>query len=228
MRGKKVSEVQEVELLIAEEHAVKPKVVGAKRSWVKAVCVLSAVLLVGLVVGCSPQQGTDAKPQQDTGSSDPIKVTWSADTDCATCHSTEDASMTNAAMGAAMHAKDAQATCMTCHTDEKKLATAHEGKTASDPSPKKLKKTTVDVATCQSAGCHDLSKEEMLALTASDTQLIDTNGTHVNPHDVIGKTEGHADITCSNCHNMHTESTNPADSCITCHHSGVYECGTCH
>lgn len=223
-----IEETPAADSQMVEEYATKPKASRAKRSWVKGVCVLSAVLLVGLVAGCSPQQGTDAKPQQDTGSSDPIQVAWSADMDCSTCHSTQEATMTNDAMGAAMHVNEAQTSCMTCHTDEKKLATAHEGKTASDPSPKKLKTTSVDIATCQSSGCHDLNTEEMLALTANDTQLIDSKGTQANPHDVIGKTEGHADITCSNCHNMHKEATNPADSCVTCHHTGVYECGTCH
>ena len=94
--------------------------------------------------------------------------------------------------------------------------------------PKKLKKTSVEAETCQAAGCHDLSKDEMLALTADVTELTDSEGTMVNPHDVIGKTEGHADILCSDCHNMHKAKTNPADTCVSCHHAGVYECNTCH
>lgn len=194
--------------------------------WVVIACALAA-----FVVGCAPQQdGGDQGGAADKGSSggDAIQMAWSPDMDCATCHTAENDTMSKAGMGAEVHVTEAQTTCSTCHTDTSGLTKVHEGKTASDTMPKKLKKTEVGVDACQNATCHNLSQDEMLALTANDTQLIDSNGTHVNPHDVIGKTPGHADITCSNCHNMHKDSVTAADTCVACHHSGVYECGTCH
>ena len=136
--------------------------------------------------------------------------------------------MEDAAMGACVHVQEAQVDCITCHADEQKLADVHTDATATDTMPKKLKTTVVDAATCQAPGCHDLSAEEMLALTADIIELTDSQGTMVNPHDVMGRTAGHADILCSDCHNMHKAEVSAADTCVSCHHAGVYECNTCH
>ena len=53
--------------------------------------------------------------------------------------------------------------CISCHADASGLATAHEGKTASDTMPKKLKKTEVPDDACLS--CHYGAREELVAAT---------------------------------------------------------------
>lgn len=185
--------------------------------------------LLVFVAGCAPQQGVAEKPSaQRPGAENVVQVAWTPDMDCATCHTDEDATMGDAAMGACIHVQKTQATCVTCHADESGLSKVHEDATATDKMPKKLKATSVDAETCQAAGCHDLSKDEMLALTADVVDLTDSQGTQVNPHDVMGRTEGHAEILCSDCHNMHTSEVKAADTCVACHHQGVYECNTCH
>jgi uncharacterized paraquat-inducible protein A len=96
---------------------------------------------------------------------------------------------------------------------------------------KRLKRTTVDEANC--IACHGEWKD--LAEQTKNTTLVkDSEGTVVNPHRVradINKKNQHDLITCTNCHRMHTES-NLAEAaneeCRTCHHKGVYTCGTCH
>ena len=150
-----------------------------------------------------------------------------AGTDCATCHSAEAATTSEASLGAGVHATAAGTDCATCHSDEAALATVHQGADATGAMPQKLRKTTVEAQTCQAAGCHDLSAEELGALTADITDLTDSKGTTVNPHEVMGLTAGHGDIACSDCHGMHRE-TVAADTCVGCHHAGVYECNTCH
>lgn len=190
-------------------------------------------LAVGMVcvAGCSPQSSDDAASSEPKGSDSSQAATqagWSLDMECATCHSAEGGTMEDGASGASAHVRQAQATCATCHVDEQELASVHEGKTASDAMPKKLKKTAVEAQTCQASGCHNETADEMAALTAGYTELVDTKGTQVNPHEVMGLTEGHADITCSNCHNMHEAEVAAADTCVSCHHAGVYECNTCH
>lgn len=150
------------------------------------------------------------------------------DVDCGMCHADQQASMEDEALSACTHVQQAQATCTTCHVDEATLSGVHEGATADSTKPKKLKKSDVTPATCQAAGCHDESPEEHVALTAGVTELTDSNGTMVNPHEVMGLTEGHADIVCADCHAMHSAGSTAAETCVSCHHAGVYECNTCH
>ena len=61
--------------------------------------------------------------------------------------------------------------------------------------------------------------DKLGALTADITDLTDSKGTTVNPHEVMGLTAGHGDIACSDCHGMHRE-TVAADTCVGCHHAG--------
>lgn len=205
----------------------------AKVHSAKIVAMAVVVLAVGAVcaAGCSPQssdQTASSNSQGSDASQAATQATWSLDTECTMCHDTESGTMKDGASGASAHVQQAQATCATCHTDEQGLASVHKGKTASDAMPKQLKKTAVEAQTCQASGCHDKTADEMVALTASYTGLVDTKGTQVNPHEVMGLTAGHADITCSNCHNMHEAEVAAADTCVACHHAGVYECNTCH
>ena len=197
----------------------------------KPLAALAVVAAIIIAAGCSPQgeepktaEGPD--PAEQTAAADPASD-WSLATDCTTCHSTEAATTTEASLGAGAHATAAGTDCATCHSDEAALATVHQGADATGAMPQKLRKTSVEAQTCQAAGCHDLSTEEMLALTADVTDLTDSKGTTVNPHEVMGITPGHGDIACSDCHGMHRE-TAAADTCVGCHHAGVYECNTCH
>lgn len=195
----------------------------------KAFLVLSAVAIAVVLASCSPQEPAADKPAENGASaSEPVQVAWSPNMDCTTCHTAEGATMEDGSMGACIHVQQAQVECSTCHADEASLAGVHEGAAATDTMPKKLKATVVDAKTCQAAGCHDESQDEMLALTAGITDLTDSQGTQVNPHEVMGKTAGHADILCSDCHTMHKAKANAADTCVSCHHAGVYECNTCH
>ncbi len=197
----------------------------------KPLAALAVVAAIIIAAGCSPQGGEPKAaegpdPAEQTAAAEPASD-WSLATDCATCHSAEAATTSEASLGAGVHATAAGTDCATCHSDEAALATVHQGADATGAMPQKLRKTTVEAQTCQAAGCHDLSAEELGALTADITDLTDSKGTTVNPHEVMGLTAGHGDIACSDCHGMHRE-TVAADTCVGCHHAGVYECNTCH
>lgn len=197
----------------------------------KPLAALAVAAAIIIAAGCSPQGGEPKategpNPAEQTAAAEPASD-WSLATDCATCHSAEAATTTEASLGAGVHATTAGTNCVTCHNDEAALATVHQGADGTGAMPKKLRKTTVEAQTCQAAGCHDLSAEELGALTADITDLTDSKGTTVNPHEVMGLTAGHSDIACSDCHGMHRE-TVAADTCVGCHHAGVYECNTCH
>ena len=194
----------------------------------KAKFVLTSVIVGSLfcfaIAGCAPE----AKSQSDASGEEEVASVWTADMDCGVCHEDKQATTEDASLTACTHATQAQATCITCHTDEAALSKAHAAATASGPMPTKLKDTTVDMATCQSAGCHDQSGDAFKALTANAAPLVDVEGTSVNPHDVLEKTEGHSDITCMDCHYEHKADPNADVLCSSCHHMGVYTCNTCH
>ena len=195
-----------------------------KVRYVPLLVTLAALSLCVAVVGCAPKQ----QAPSTTPAADPVQseVAWSMTMDCSVCHTTQNSSLDTENTSAGFHAAHTQTTCTTCHADEAALTQAHAKATADKKMPNKLKKTTV---TCQTSGCHDISQEEMLALTADITELTDIEGTMVNPHDVIGKTEGHSEITCYSCHQQHDGNDVLAqETCISCHHSGVYTCNTCH
>ena len=183
-------------------------------------------LLCGFVFACSlcacaPQQDAAPKAPDDA---DPVTVAWSAETDCATCHETEAASQTDPLCAASQHG---DVTCITCHDDESTLATVHEKATSDSKKPSRLKKTSVDEALCLS--CHN-SYDELAAKTADFTELVDKNGTSVNPH-ALPEAGDHTSITCEDCHKMHAETPiaeTAHDECISCHHQDVFECYTCH
>lgn len=205
----------------------------AAKCWI--VTATAALCLV--CFSCAPTPGAtsggDGGADQKGGADNaPVETVdagvWSMDVDCGTCHQDKKASTEDSALRACTHATQAGATCITCHSDESGLATVHQKATAEGPMPKKLKKTTVEAQTCQASGCHEMGAEEFKALTADITELVDSNGTMVNPHEVMGLTAGHADIMCSDCHSEHKPDAGAANTCISCHHAGVYECNTCH
>ncbi|MEG0070627.1 MAG: hypothetical protein RR671_02420 [Raoultibacter sp.] len=206
---------------------VEEKLISVKKTIVIAVA-LAAV--AALIVGCG---GQPKSPSESGGRSDndkpAITVEWSPQSDCGTCHAAQKESLGKTELAAGIHATKASATCSTCHNDEAALKSAHAEKTATDTMPTKLDKTTVAVATCRGSGCHDMTNDAFLALTASVTELTDATGKVVNPHSIVGQ-KGHDEITCANCHVEHAKKTNTdMEYCVTCHHSGKFgTCTECH
>ena len=195
-----------------------------------AVLVLAVVM--GLIVGCSPQQ----EPGADSGDGAPAKedpmaaqaVDWTMDIDCQTCHISETESMTDAACPQAM--AHADLACNQCHTEEPVLKTAHEGVTFADTPASKPTIVSVDAATCQTADCHG-TMEEMAAITADNQNFVDEKGKVQNPHEYPSNPEhDKMNPTCTDCHNNHSKNMqkDAMKWCAQCHHKGVFQCGTCH
>ena len=185
---------------------------------------ISCAVIALALTACAPQSNENGAASADDAKETPITVAWSADSECGTCHATEQASYDDAACVASTHEGQA---CISCHADASGLATAHEGKTASDTMPKKLKKTEVPDDACLS--CHYGAREELVAATV-DVAVVDSKGTAVNPHDVT-PSEKHDTIRCADCHGMHDAEklADKADAeCASCHHADVFECYTCH
>lgn len=175
---------------------------------------------------------------------------WSMDADCASCHAKEAQThvvIEGTADAAKPASKDAAASeltaveadplplaavhqavpCTGCHSDEKALSTVHGGVTADSKLPKRLRKAKIDEALCLS--CHG-SYEDLAEKTADCTVLTDSTGTVVNPHD-LPEGADHAKIDCLDCHAAHKAqevSETTLNTCTGCHHTGVFECGTCH
>ena len=126
---------------------------------------------------------------------------------------------------ASMHAADFSIGCTDCHVDSEGLAKGHK-KLNSGKEAKRLKKSEVESTVCTS--CHQVDD---LADATKDCQLlVDTNGTVVNPH-ALPQGEGHAEIQCTDCHQVHSGESikeSATSTCLQCHHAGVYECNTCH
>ena len=180
---------------------------------------------------------------------------WSMDLDCALCHAKEaaslgltaaaeegtadgakaDAEMTDEELGSAhttevaayarTHVQDFKFECATCHIESEGLEKGHK-KLNSGKEATRLKKSEVDASICLT--CHQ--PEKLVEATADYTGLTDTKGTTVNPHE-LPKVENHKTIQCVDCHQVHSEKaiTETAIAvCNSCHHAGVFECGTCH
>lgn len=132
-------------------HASLRKIILAS-----AVAGTMAVMSLG-TLGCAPRTAnlSDTGDNQQTEATEAAAMTgdftFSADADCATCHSTEGDSLSDATMPASNHATQE---CTTCHSDIDDLTTAHDGVQFGDKTPKRLKKTTVDTTACFSSGCH--------------------------------------------------------------------------
>ncbi|NTU88375.1 MAG: hypothetical protein HGA54_00470 [Actinobacteria bacterium] len=189
----------------------------------------SLVLLIMLfsIVACAPANAGDVaqtgkESQEETTVETAASIEWSPESDCSMCHDKESSSFTNAEC---LTSKHATLDCVTCHTDTTTLGTVHANTSSEGASS--LSATTVDTAAiCQS--CHDV--EELKIATADSIVLTDANGNVANPHD-LPVSDDHATVTCVDCHKMHstTNLQKSADRmCSTCHHTDVYECGTCH
>lgn len=183
--------------------------------------------IVCIVAGCAaePKQTTSS---QEGESRSNLSVEWSPSIDCSTCHVAENDSLSDASCLAGLHEQQ-NATCISCHTDSEGLTTAHADMGSKDPAAK-LKKTTIDDEAC--LACHEDYAALAEKSAADGIELVDTEGTAVNPHEVPGLTESHKNIACVDCHASHVSDADTLsvaqENCISCHHQEVYECGTCH
>lgn len=178
------------------------------------------ILLFGVAAGCAPAS-EDARHAE--ASAEP-ESSWTTDVACETCHAVQQESMNDPACLASMHASIG---CTDCHQDIEGLTSSHDGKSASDKMPTKLKKTEIPDELCLS--CHSESWQG-LAQATSDAMLSDSEGNARNPHDQ-GDIKEHQTLTCYDCHTMHEEADvqkSAMEACESCHHAGVFECGTCH
>ena len=179
-----------------------------------------------IIIACNPSDKNPAPKTAETAATS--SAVWSMDSDCASCHTKEAATLTNDSCLLYAHS---DLECTSCHIDDDKLALSHKDMSADTSRLRRLKRTTVGEETC--VDCHG-TWEELSELTKESTLVKDTEGTVVNPHTVttvINKSFQHDRITCTSCHQMHTETTletNANSTCATCHHQNVYTCGTCH
>lgn len=214
----------------------------AKVAWLGLFSVVVALMLA--LAACAPTTSPAGSQEPEGGSSDEPAVTmeWSADSNCMSCHTTEAESMGDASTLYSLHSQHATMNaCIDCHGEDlDALAKAHENYASEKARiPTKLKKTDVTDAVCTTSGCHVVS--ELVELTA-DVKLVDSNGTEVNPHSMVGDPKHgvggttNSDLTCVSCHEMHAEGSvegafvleTANNRCTGCHHHNVYECYTCH
>jgi hypothetical protein len=179
------------------------------------------------LTGCAPRESSE-NTEQDTQT---VEVndqpfSWSAASDCAVCHTTESASLSDPAQPQAL--EHGTQKCDSCHSNETLLVQAHEGVTYSSTPAKRASLKTVDEQTCIS--CHgDLAT--VAQQTVSSTALTDSNGLSVNPHErPVGEKHAENPTTCTDCHKVHSAdlSRDAMKYCAQCHHRGIFQCGTCH
>ena len=218
----------------------------ARGKMVRAGIAASVAALALALAACSPQpssspsgpQGSEGEPSGGQAA----VVDWSPEADCMSCHTAEAESMGDATTLYSLHSQHATMNaCIDCHGEDlDALAKAHENYASEKARiPTKLKKTDVTDAVCTTSGCHVVS--ELVELTA-DVKLVDSNGTEVNPHSMVGDPKHgvggttNSDLTCVSCHEMHAEGSvegafvleTANNRCTGCHHHNVYECYTCH
>ncbi len=173
------------------------------------------------LAGCAPSQAGEERVESEQPS-EVATIQWTPGSDCGACHAVEADSGTPT-----LHMEYHQSvSCLNCH-NEGSLADAHGQEVAVEQIElKRLKMTNVDEALCLS--CHDAGA--LKEATATSSALSDETGRVVNPHD-LPENSDHADLTCLDCHSMHSESDSvdlAASTCLDCHHQGVFECYTCH
>lgn len=179
-----------------------------------------------MLFACAPNTSAEQTSDEPSSGSttEAVVISWTPETECSACHVNEHESMENAASDSFLHA---DMTCGECHDDVDGLAKTHDGVTTADRVPMRLKKTMVDENLCIS--CHP--QDEAFLAESAGTPLVDVRGTEVNPHE-LPQDVSHEEITCSDCHKMHGDAADRGDRaqklCQSCHHSGVFECYTCH
>lgn len=203
------------------------------RVWSKArgitIWLVVGLFLAGVlgVSACTPQSKettTEPGSQQTVGAD----FVWSAEADCSMCHADKAASMDDAALLASKHSANE---CVICH-ESGALSESHAGVTSvpSEEQVSQIKKNTRSLASQELClSCHD-SLEALAAKTAKSAELKDKHENIVNPHAIPANAEhdGNKVGECYNCHKIHKASPAVNSNCTTCHHDGVFECGTCH
>ena len=211
-----------------------------------------AAFVLGCAVAMPAQQSLAADDYEVVEITD---FAWTPEQDCTACHHKQVESLEKDNRLVSKHA--AMLTCTDCHNnldvdgmamgsdaadasaaaegpkhsanilELKTLEEVHEGITSTkDPKKGRLYSTEVVDDTCLT--CHP--RETLIEATADCETLKDADGTVVNPHD-IPSTEAHdSRIMCVTCHEMHSKEDSWAAyrTCTSCHHSEIWECGTCH
>lgn len=200
-----------------------------KRRVLLSVTIAMTAIFMLAIASCGPTEASSKDGgEQKQDSSNTAGYEWSIESDCGVCHQKEQASQEDTACLVSLHK---ETTCTSCHVDDQDLTDAHQGIEAGEATVKRLKKTSVEDATC--LPCHG-SYEELASTTSPDSNLADIKGLSINPHEVTSvhnKNGAHDIINCSSCHTMHEESAPSEKSqatCKSCHHEEVYECYTCH
>ena len=75
---------------------------------------ISCAVIALALTACAPQSNENGAASADDAKETPITVAWSADSECGTCHATEQASYDDAACVASTHEGQA---CISCHAD---------------------------------------------------------------------------------------------------------------
>lgn len=216
----------------ANRHDKAPERESGIRTY-KALAAAAIAFALAGVAACSPQHPSEADSAADAPAESSVEAAalegpfaFSADADCSVCHTVEADSQADTGCTASLHSQQA---CMDCHGPADAVAAAHDGVEYGDRPAKRLKSTGIEEESCLASGCHD-GRESLAEKTADSQVLTDSNGTTVNPH-AMPESADHATLDCGNCHDMHSskaiEETAP-QACIGCHHTGVYECHTCH
>jgi hypothetical protein len=197
---------------------------------------LAATLTAAIAAGCSPERpdggGTDkasmhaGQAERPGGDSSFPPFTWTKDSECAICHSGQSGSLTDPKQPQAIaHASD---NCVSCHTDVGGLASAHAGLSYDSKPTGKAALLTASQDACIT--CHG-ELQTVAVRTTDSTALKDSNGKVVNPHQrPDGNKHSENPALCTDCHKVHSEdlARDAMKYCASCHHRGVFECGTCH
>ena len=189
----------------------------------RIITLLSALCISGiLIAACSPRVIPQGESQDTPGSDS------ATGNDCKICHIVEAESLASSTLLASKHAS---IKCEMCHTDAV-IGEIHASVTAAptDDQQRAIRKKGRTMGTSEFClACHT-SLDALAAKTAEVTLVQDSAGHIVNPH-AIPSNEEHASAgvqECFNCHWLHSTSPAANTNCLSCHHSGVYECGTCH
>jgi hypothetical protein len=198
--------------------------------------IVTGLLVIFCLVlsACAPRVSQENARGAELGTEEQVQMAaaldWNVDSDCTVCHQTAVASFSSENCEA-LNENNTKESCMTCHDDVSGLEKAHEAVTIADMCDiSRLKESEVPEGICLS--CHN--QDEIIAATADFMELVDDKGTIILPHE--WKTQHNADgqhdaATCSSCHKMHSGqpiAETAKNYCLTCHHDGVFECGTCH
>ena len=177
------------------------------------------LMAILVIAACSSKSDrvptTGAEISQPDYDKAQVHFVWAANKDCSTCHVLETRSMTRTSLLAYQHA-EAEENCLSCH-DVSDLTITH--KNVSKETAVRVPVKKYSQAFCFK--CHG-SYEDLIQSTKDSKVCTDSKGNVANPHDThLGQSD------CYNCHRMHRMSSG-VKYCYTCHHAGVFECGTCH